>query len=455
MSFRGRLLRTAVAVTFVAMGGAFTGVWLAFNADQERQLDTSLTARAYVEAEHLATEGMFTGRPGPAANDFGPMTTFGVLFDDGGQPLVTNVTLRGNPLPELPELADQPRGRCFNTWYGNVHLRVMLLDVRGDTHRTMYYGVPRSNIDGDDRTLARAMGLALLVAVAWAAAVTSWVFGRLTRAHHSIALVARRVAAGDLQARVAEPEFADGEVLQLSRDVDDMIARLEGLVSSQRQFIAHAAHELRSPLTTLYGELQLALAKPRDDLAYREAIGEALISTRRLRDLAEDLLAFARMGITREGGTERVDLELLVAETCARLQKDAETRGVTLCVTTVPVYVTGTATDLERVLRNLVENAIRYAGEGATVAIEVSKENEMAKLVVEDDGRGIAEGDAERIFEPFYRAPRERGKPGPGAGLGLAIVREIARAHGGEIALAPPATGRGARFVVDLPLAPS
>lgn len=455
MSFRARLLRTAVAVTFVAMGGAFTGVWLAFNADQERQLDTSLTKRAHQEAEHLATEGTFTGRPGPAANDVGPLPTFGVLFDRERRPLVTSVNLSGRTLPDLGEVADRKRGECFNTWYGDVHLRAMLLDVRGETPRTMYYGVPRSDIDGDDRTLARAMALALLVAVAWAAAVTSWVFGRLTTAHHRIAQVARRVAAGDLRARVAGPEFAGGEVFQLSRDVDDMIARLEVLVSAQRQFIAHAAHELRSPLTTLYGELQLALAKPRDDLAYRQAIGEALASTRRLRDLAEDLLAFARMGMTREGGDERVDLELLVAEACARLQQDAAARGVSLRVTTEPVDVIGTASDLERVLRNLVENAIRYAGEGAKVSIAVAAVDGRAQIVVEDDGPGVAEADASRIFEPFYRAPRERARPGPGAGLGLAIVREIVHAHGGEITLASSGPGPGARFVVDLPRAPS
>lgn len=453
MSFRGRLLATAVGVTFVAVGGAFTGVWFAFNASQERELDASLLARARDEVAHLNAEGTFTGRPGPAANDVGPLPTFGVVVDEDERVVLTTNSLRDKPpLPTSERVTD----RCFDLWYGELHLRGVSFALPGEPRRTLVYAVPRTDIDGDDRALARAMALALLMSVVWAAAVISWVLGRLTRAHDHIANVARRVAAGDLQARVSHPAADDEEVLQLSRDVDDMIARLEGLVSSQQRFIAHAAHELRSPLTTLYGELQHALAKPRDDAAYREAIGEALQSTRRLRDLAEDLLAFARLGTDRQGGgDERVDLELLTVETLAVLQKDAETRGSTLLVETESLYVRGSANDLGRVVRNLVENALRYAGREATVKIELRRQGQHAALTVEDDGPGIAESDAGRIFEPFYRAPRERAAPGPGAGLGLSIVREIVHAHGGDIRLSRTATSGGARFVVDLPLAPS
>jgi two-component system, OmpR family, sensor kinase len=454
VTFRGRLLATAVGVTCLAMGGAFAGVWFAFNASQEGQLDRSLSTRARLEASHLQKEGKFTGRPGPAANDVGPLPTFGVLYDEHGEVIITTNSLLGKPAPMMVE---HDNATCFNAWYGELHLRATMLQLKGPVPRTLWYAVPRSDIDGDDQTLARAMALALLVAVAWAAAVTWWVLRRLTRAHDSIAHVARRVAAGDLAARVSQPPFADEEVLQLSRDVDDMIGRLQGLVASQRQFIAHAAHELRSPLTTLYGELQHALARPRGEEAYRESIGEALQSTRRLRDLAEDLLAFARLGTTRERGDARVDLELLATELCARLKGQADALSVTLTLTTSRVYVLGTVSDLERALRNLVENAMRYGGEGGSVRIDVRKAGARARIVVEDDGPGVDPADVPRIFDPFYRSPRERGKPGPGAGLGLAIVREIVHGHGGDVQLANEegTARRGARFVVDLPLAPS
>jgi len=120
---------------------------------------------------------------------------------------------------------------------------------------------------------------------------------------------------------------------------------------------------------------------------------------------------------------------------------------------TAPSQVVGRTRDLERMLRNLVENALRHANQGGIVEVRSQHSEKAVEIVVTDDGPGVAADDRERIFEPFYRAPDARAIAPDGSGLGLAIAREIARAHSGDITLAPPAAVvRGARFVVRLPL---
>ena len=195
-------------------------------------------------------------------------------------------------------------------------MRGVLTDVPGAAGLKLLFAASRADLDGDATFLQRAMELVFAVAVAWTVGVATWIVRRLTRNQRRIAEVVRRVAAGDLSARVgaaragaaAAAQAAAGDEVRLVMDVDDMIDRLAGLLSAQRVFIAHAAHELRSPLTALYGELALALRRSRDADEYRAAIREALDSTRQLKGLAEDLLAVARLGTAPPPSAEAIDV---------------------------------------------------------------------------------------------------------------------------------------------------
>jgi two-component system heavy metal sensor histidine kinase CusS len=303
------------------------------------------------------------------------------------------------------------------------------------------------DIDGDARGLARRMVAAGVVAVVASAAATSWLARRLTRDHDRIAAVARDVAAGDLSARIGTTS-GDPEMVQLGRDVDEMISRLAILVETQQRFIANASHELRSPVTTLLGELSFALRRDRDAATYREAIEEALDSTRRLKAVTEDLLALARIGAS-ERTLESIALSDVTRAAVESTRAAAETRGVALEVTGNVPEVQGHGGDLERLLRNLVENAIRHSPRGGRVRIEAHGDADHAHVLVSDDGPGVPPDVRERIFEPFFRLAADRAD-GTGAGLGLAIARSIARAHGGD--LWADDSAHGARFVVRLPV---
>jgi two-component system heavy metal sensor histidine kinase CusS len=288
---------------------------------------------------------------------------------------------------------------------------------------------------------------AVLVAVAASAAATSWLARMLTRDHDRITAVARSVAAGDLSARIGTTS-GDPEMARLGRDVDEMISRLAVLVETQQTFIANASHELRSPITALVGELSFALRRERDADSYKRSIEEALGAARNLKTVTEDLLALARIGAA-DVAIERVTLSDVVRAAVEATSDAADVRGVGIEVACDDSVVEGHAGDLQRLLRNLVENAIRHSPCGGRVRIEVRSDEPHAHLQVSDDGPGVPPEVRERIFEPFFRLPAERADES-GAGLGLAIGRSIARAHGGDLRVDDSA--RGARFVVRLPL---
>jgi two-component system heavy metal sensor histidine kinase CusS len=308
---------------------------------------------------------------------------------------------------------------------------------------------PRTDLDGDETDLARKMAAAVLVAVLASAAAAWWLARVLTRDHDRIAAVARAVAGGDLSARIGTTS-GDAEMARLGRDVDEMISRLAVLLETQQRFIANASHELRSPLTTMLGELSFAVRRERDAAAYRESIEEALSSARRLKALTEDLLALARIGAP-DIEREPVLLSDVAHAVLESSQAAAEATGVKIEASCNGATVEGHPGDLRRLVRNLVENAVRHSPRDGRVRVEALSNADDVRLVVSDEGPGVAPEVRERIFEPFFRSPVDRADAS-GAGLGLAIGRSIARAHGGDLWVddsQPDA--RGARFVARLP----
>jgi two-component system OmpR family sensor kinase len=450
MKFRTRLIGAVTGVTMVTLGGAFATISHLVNSDQQRQLDTALRKEAREEAREAARGGggvqlMISDGPGPYANDIGPLTKYGAIFDGDGKVLSATETFNGR-VPKAAILG-HPLNECFDLWFRREHLRAVLTAVPNHPGNLLMLAAPRLDLDSDSAFLHRAMMIVFAVAVGWAAAVATWVVRRLTRGHAAVASVARRVADGDLSARVA-PDASDPEMTQLATDVNHMIDRLGTLLHAQEEFITHAAHELRSPLTTLDGELALALRRDRDDSGYRHAIEEARESTLRLRELAENLLTMARIDATSEEPREPVALTAVLERARRAVSGEAARHDVIIDVEAgTDGALRGHPQDLERLFCNLLENAIRHSPDGGRVRVVASGDGTLVRLRVIDEGAGVPEADRERIFEPFYRSPAAYTLPGHG--LGLAIARKIARAHGGELALEKSA--RGAVFVVELP----
>jgi two-component system heavy metal sensor histidine kinase CusS len=450
LTFRSRLVAAVSAMTFVTLGVAFVAVSVAVNHAQERRLDEALLEEAEKDAQQTsAREGeplVIRDMPMPAANDVGPLTKYGAIYDRDGA-VRAKTSSFGDDVPSLRSVQRGPH-QPFDFWHGREHLRGVIVPLSSARDQVLLVAAQRVELDGDAAFLRRAMTVAFVMAVFWASLVASFIVSRLTRDHRKIAEVAQRVAAGDLAARV-ESTSGDPELAKLGRNIDEMIARLEVLVESQQRFIALAAHELRLPLTTLYGELALALRRSRDAESYRAAIGEALDSTRKLKHLAEDLLTIARIGADHLGSSVASARDVVHAAE-SQVLGQARERGVVFDVTGDDCAVLGDAGDLERLVRNLLENAVRHSQAGGHVSVAITAHPERIHVTVSDEGSGIAEGEREKIFEPFYRGRGETERSSDGAGLGLAIVRQIARAHGGDVVLVDTPSGQGARFEVTL-----
>ena len=311
------------------------------------------------------------------------------------------------------------------------------VDVQDQGRLTVYAGASLDAEQGAVGTAQTVMliGFPLLLGVV--AAVTWLVTRRALRPVEGIrAEMAAITASEDLARRVPVPDTHD-EVARLARTTNETLAALETSVERQRRFVADASHELRSPIASLRTQLEVAAAHP--ELLDLDG---AVEDTVRLQRLAADLLLLARLDAGEGIGDRRVDLGEL-AERCARGRD-----GVT--VEAPAVEVTGSRGQLERVLGNLLDNAQRHAR--AAVAVTVRREGEQAVVEVADDGSGVPAADRERVFERFVRLDEARGRDDGGAGLGLAIARDVAVRHGGTLTVRDAPAG-GALFELRLPVA--
>lgn len=242
------------------------------------------------------------------------------------------------------------------------------------------------------------------------------------------------LGAGDLSARV-QVEGRD-EVAALARSFNDAAKRVEKLLNAQRQMLASASHELRSPLTRMRMALELLQNEAQSEL--HEKLTRDIAELDEL--IGEILLASRLEASDRIAQWETVDLLALLAEEAARTGA---------AIDGAPASVSGDPRMLRRMLRNLLENARRYAG-GSKVEASVTRGHEGEVLIaIEDRGPGVPEDERERIFEPFYRARGTR-ETGDGVGLGLALVRQIAHGHGGSVRCLSR-NGGGTRFEISLP----
>lgn len=454
MKFRTRLVLTLSAATALTVFLSFGTATYVVERSEERQLDEALRSEVRQEALEVSTTKErvlhISDRGGPEADDIGRLTKYAVIYGvDGHAADRTEAFARG-----VPALATLPRasGGPFDLPYEGERLRAMLTPIPGAPGEVLLLAADRADLEKDVTFLRQVMLAAALLSIGFTAFVTWRVVRRLTGGHEAIANVARTVAAGDIDARIGMKE-GDDEVVQLASDVDNMVKRLATLVESQQRFVAHAAHELRSPLTALYGELQLALRRSRSADEYRAAIEEALDSARRLKALADDLLALARIGSVHESRHTPVALDEVARNAASWISREAAQRDVTLAIDADASMVLGHAIDLERLLRNLLDNAVRHCPDGGKVRLEAKSDGGAVHVSVIDDGPGVPAEDRERVFEPFFRAAAELTRDG-GSGLGLAIVREIARGHGGDVSVEEGPGGKGARFRAVLPAAP-
>jgi two-component system, OmpR family, sensor kinase len=451
-----RLFGAVSGVTALTLGGAFFAVYQANNRAQERQLDDALLHEAREEAAEVASVGggdelVISAREGPYANDVGPLTKYAVVYDARGKPLAATPSFQGRA-PRRSALPPHGLSAPFDARFDGEHLRGVVVEVPSGEGHLLWLAAPRTDLDGDAAFLARAMLGVFALALCWSVLLVYGLVRRFVAVNQSVARVIERVAAGDLSARVPEDPHED-ELGALGRDVNQVVERLSSLLAAQRLFIAYAAHELRSPLTSLYGELAHALRRERDAESYRHAISEALESAVSLKQLAEDLLTFARSAESLAEPREPVSLDAAVERARRWLAAQISLRRVELRIVGPLGEAQGRAADVERLLRNLLENAVLHAPEGGAVTVSAEPGLDLT-LRIHNHGSPLADAELERMFEPFVRGADSAARGIPGSGLGLAIARQLARAHGGSVWL-EPGRDSGVCALVRLPRPPA
>jgi two-component system sensor histidine kinase SenX3 len=247
----------------------------------------------------------------------------------------------------------------------------------------------------------------------------------------------------------ATPVGSDDSVLLVISDVTEA-RRIDAV---RRDFVANASHELKTPAASIRAAAETISRAAIDDPDVVPRFAAQLErESIRLSRIVSDLLDLSRL----EGGSDLADdvaLDAIVRDECERLSDTAREAGVAIDVDLHPVQVRGSARDLGLLVRNLVDNAVRYSGDGGAVTIGVDAGDEEAILTVSDNGIGIPTRDLPRIFERFYRVDRARSRETGGTGLGLAIVRHIVENHDGEIDVRSE-LGNGTTFEVRIPTAP-
>jgi signal transduction histidine kinase len=437
-----RSLRTRVtAVAALAVLAVLTVAGVGLVTAQRSALLEALEETLDQQADSLAAR--IRSGAAVSADDMPDEDVLAEVVAPDGRVLAASPGLEG-PLPAIDPPVTGSRVTTVELPTSGESVRLLVREVDGVTLRLA------GDLD-DVGDSVGALGAGLLVAVPLSTAVLAlvvwWAVGRALRPVDDIRRRVEEISGARLDQRVPEPGTGD-EIARLARTMNAMLARLEESARRQRRFVSDAAHELRSPLARMRAELEVDQAHP----ATADPTGTAdsvLAETVGLQHLVDDLLLLARgdEGVDGPPDSGPVDLDALVAR-AARRARPGEIRidrsGVE------PVQLHGSPAQLERVLTNLLDNAVRHAKQQVTVTVRAAPDG-AAEVVVADDGPGIPDDQRERVFERFTRLDEARTAGEGGAGLGLAIAREIAERHGGSLALAP--RGPGARFVLRLPAA--
>ncbi len=310
----------------------------------------------------------------------------------------------------------------------------------------------------DDESLTekyrRTFGIALMTMLLCGGFVGWLVAKKAMSGVERITKIATRIGKHDLKERV--PLGNEGqEIDNLAFAFNEMLERIEALVKELKEMTDHIAHDLRSPITRIRGIAETTLIGQQDLNAYREMAATVIEESDRLIEMINTMLEITQTdsGVI-EISQEMIDVREIAREAVDLFQPVAEGKRIDLRldIPLDPVIIIGDKSRIQRVVANLLDNALKYTDSGGVVSISVRKDQFQAIIEVVDTGIGISEEDIPRIFERFYRGDKSRSTPGHGLGLSLALA--IVRAHGGNI-IVKSTVNKGSTFSVFLPLAPS
>ena len=454
MTFRARLV-LAAAYLLAAVVIALT-VPLALNVDRRATselesdvvADTTVLSGRVAEQVRLTTDGQVQAQTAARASDRLTALVEAATVGDGARTVVVDAgglvladTGGGETAGSAFATAERPefaaalgggvdvRQRHSDTLGEELLLVTVPVTDRGDVIGALRVSAPMGEIEKSVRSSWLALALIGLAVVA-AGLVLAWILaGSIARPVEKLRAAAGRLGRGDLDARV-EPEGPQ-EIDELGRSFNRMAGELSSNLAAQRDFVANASHQLRTPLTGI--KLRLEAIRAEGGTAAEQA-AKAESELDRLTGLVDDLLALARATADQTPG-ETVDLGEAVRAAGRRWGQPAADAGHELAVADGPGgSVWAAPADVAHILDNLLENAIRYSPSGSRVAIELETNGGRPGFVVSDTGPGIPAAERTQVFERFYRGAEGK-SAGPGTGLGLAIVAELAERWNGTVEL--------------------
>ena len=436
-----RVRTTVGAAVIVAITLAVAG-WLLVTTLRSSQIDSvdrNLELRA-LDIESLLESGASPQTVAVESDEDG----FVQILDTDGQVIASSENVEGEERIAVGPPRSVRTQRVPNLDEDDFRVRNHLTESAART--SIVVGVNLEDIDKTDGFVRRALLIGLPLLLLTMAAMIWFVVGR---ALHPVEAIRREVAeigGRDLDRRVPVPAARD-EIGRLANTMNLMLDRLEDANNRQARFVSDASHELRTPIAVIRHELEIALRGDGSD--WNDVANDVLEEDLRMQRLVDDLLLLARRDANdapHDLSTKPlIDLDDVVLTEAHRVRNSivVRTGGVSAG------QVRGDADQLSRVVRNLVDNALRHAA--STVEIHLDGANGRVQLTIDDDGDGVAETDQNRIFERFGRADESRTRNDGGSGLGLAIVNELVVEHSGTIEVSTSPQLGGARFVVVLP----
>lgn len=441
------------------------GVWLALRFQLRESLDNGLEGRAavLVPAMELRTGiPMLPDRFSLAADDDEleiddefEDATFVRVYDGAGN-LVQDFRQDDSRLPNrLPGLDDLLDGDNVNfTIIGELatfRALAVPLEVDDEVAGVLVVGQSTESMDRTLGTLRTIILIAypasLLLALVIGLFLAQRALGPIDRITRSV----QRISADDLGQRL-DMQLPDDELGRLRDTFNEMLDRLETAFHRQRQFTSDASHELRSPLTIMRGEIEVALSRDRESGEYRTALESTGTQVARLIGLVNSLLMLARADAGElPFQREPVEVSAAVESVIEQLSPLTGKKGIGVVSFGPEVTIPADFTLFLQLLFNLLDNAIRYTPPGGGIRIDWRVQDNMLQLAVTDSGPGIAPEHLPYIFDRFYRADKARARADGGSGIGLSICRWIVESHGGNITASSP-LGRGATFSFALPL---
>ena len=448
LPLRVRLALAGTLLLPVALGVVFGLVFLRFESNLNSAIDADLRARAEALAPMVDARGPAAIDSPAGRNLLRPSDAFAQVVDPRGRVVASSpVVARARLLPRGQAATAVTRG--LHEDHGRIRSvakrsRVVAVPI-GGSRRAVVVGRSLKGRERANESFGRALLIGGPLALLISASACYLVAAAALRPVESMRRRAAQISGDQPSARLPVPP-ANDEIGRLGRTLNDMLARLEDALARQQELTQNASHELRTPLTVLTAEIELTLHADLPEDA-RTAMTSALEEARRVSRLADDLLTLSQL---EESGLplcrEPVDLDEVLRTVAARARERAQAEGRSIAVSAQPTIVSADPIRLEQAVGNLVDNALTHGA--GTVTLALRRDGTDVQVAVSDEGHGVPRGLRTFAFERFSRASGARG----GAGLGLAIVRAIAQAHGGR---ADIASGAHSAVVVTLPGHPS